>query len=934
MANFTPAGVELIVKGSEKFFGTLDKANSRIAGFGKAAVKAAALGAAAVGAAAIGIGVASVKMAVSFESAFAGVIKTTDGLTDEFGKLTESGKGLQQEFRNLAKEVPTAVEELLAIGELGGQLGIAKDDLLDFTRTIAAMGEATNLTTEEAATGFAQIANIMGTPQEMISNMGSAVVELGNNFATTERDILSFGQRIAGAGQIAGLTEAEVFGIGAAMSSVGVQAEAGGTAVQKVLLAMNQAVVEGNDQLEIFAATSGLSAEEFSAAWEDDAGPIFNEFVKGLGLAGDDALTILSELELGDQRLIRSFLSLAGAGDLLGDAMESSSVAFADNTALAKEAAQRYATTESQFKIFKNTIKDVGITIGQALLPALNKVLSFGLKIANAVGFMVEQFKEFGIRDFFSTFEDGSSVLSGFFKKLGLGEKPARKIAGVINTIAQFLIKNIPKAIKIATKFWNQTLLPALKNFGKFITRTIIPAVKEIVRWFEDNIPIAIRTLKGVISTLAAFWEGTLLPAIQTVIKFVQDNLVPILSGIAVLILTVVIPAIVAWAAANVAAALATLAAWAPIILAALAIVAVVAVLVKAWQKDWGGIQTKTKEVWEKTLKPAFEAIKEWLSVQIPKAIAVVKSWWENTLKPALEAVGKFIKKEVIPRIEDLVEWLSENIPKAMEEVKLFWENTLRPAFEEIWQFIQDPVIVWVEKIFNWLNEKIPEAFEAVKRFWNSTLKVALQEIRDFIEDPLLVKIRELVEWVGEKIEAAWEEFKKWWDNTGKDFIQGIVDWIEDPFLVKVREVVDWIKDKLVKAWETLQKWWADHGEGLVSTIAGGIGQITENVRSLIKWIDDAIAALLRLLGLQKEAEGSSGGGGSGFDGDDDDDETTGASSFTGTSFVPAPTASMGPAASFGNTLNLTINPTINSEMDMVTFEQRVKRVVTDAVSA
>ncbi len=950
MANFTPVGVELIVKGADKFNSTLGKASGSIAGFGKTAVKTAAIGAAAIGTAAIGIGAASVTMAVSFESAFAGVIKTTDGLVDEFGELTDAGKEMQKGFRDLSKEIPVTVEELLAIGEIGGQLGIAKEDLVDFTRTIADMGESSNLSTEEAAVGFAQLANVMGTASGEISNMGSSVVALGNNLATNERDVLSFAQRIAGTGAVAGVTEADIFGISAAFSSVGIQAQAGGTAVSKVFLDINQAVVEGGETLEIFAATSGIKAEDFGAAWEEDAGAVFGEFVKGLGLAGDDAGAILDALGIKDSQAIRAFLSLAQAGDLVTDAMDLSSEAYAKNTALTAEAEARYRTTESQFKIFKNTIKDVGITIGQKLLPAMNKVLEFGLKIANAVGDLAKVFGERGIKDFFTTFEDGSSVLSGFFEKLGLGEKPARKIADVINTIAQVLIKNIPKAIKIATKFWNKTLLPALKNFGKFITRTIIPAVKQIVRWFQDNIPIAIGILKGAISTLAAFWESTLLPGIQTVVKFVQDNLVPILSGIAVLILTIVIPAIVAWAAANVAAAIATLVAWAPIIAAALAIVAVVAVLVKAWQKDWGGIQTKTRAVWKGTIKPIFEKIKEWIENvvipavknlvgwfqdNIPKAMEAVERFWKGTLKPTLEAIWKFIKDNIIPIIKTAYDWLKKKIPEAFEAVKSFWSNVLRPTLDEIWAFIRDNIIPIIKKAYNWLKIKIPEAFEAVKSFWNSTLKPALDELWAFVRDNVIPIIEDAVDWLKVQIPEAFKVFKRQWEEILKPALEAIWKFIKDPLIVWFTKLWSWIAEKVPEAFEVLKAWWARNGEAIISGIAGGIGMITQALRDVVEWVGKAIAALKELLGLQGQTGGSSGGGGSGFDDDDDDDdETTSTSSFTGTSFVPAPAAPMGPAAaSFGNTLNLTINPTINSEMDMVTFEQRVRRVVTDAVS-
>lgn len=323
----------------------------------------------------VGLGAVSLKAAVDFESAFAGIIKTTDGLADNMGNLTDIGEDMKQGFRDLAKEVPLAFDELAAIGELGGQLGIAREGLLDFTRVIAAMGVATNMTTEEAATGFAQIANVMGTPQDKIENMGSSIVELGNNFATTESDILNFAQRIAGAGKIAGLTESQVFGIGAAFSSVGVQAEAGGMAVQKVLLAMTSAVATGDETLDAFGEAMGITGEEFKKAFEEDAAGAFEAFVSSLGEQGDAAIGTLQDLGLQDQRLIRSFLSLAGAGDLLADTLESSEGAWVDNIALSKEADARYGTTASQLDIMKNTFVDLAATIGDQLLPIVQDIL-------------------------------------------------------------------------------------------------------------------------------------------------------------------------------------------------------------------------------------------------------------------------------------------------------------------------------------------------------------------------------------------------------------------------------------------------------------------------------------------------------------------------------------------------------------------------------
>lgn len=316
-------------------------------------------------------GGAAIKFATEFESSFAGVRKTVDATEEEFTQLAQG-------MRDLARtEIPIDVNELNAIGEAAGQLGIRTENILSFTRVMADLGVATNLTSEQAAVSMARIANVTGLPQDQFDRLGSTVVALGNTFATTESEIVEFGTRIAGAGKLAGLTEAQILGIGTAMSSIGVQAEAGGTSVQKVLLGMIQAIGEGGEELRVFAETAGVSSAEFAKLFEEDAGAAFTAFVEGLGRQGNAGIGTLQDLGLANERVIRSFLSLAGAGDLLSRALDTGTVAFAENTALAKEAAQRYATFESQLTLAWNRIKDVAITLGTALLP----VLLDGLKV-------------------------------------------------------------------------------------------------------------------------------------------------------------------------------------------------------------------------------------------------------------------------------------------------------------------------------------------------------------------------------------------------------------------------------------------------------------------------------------------------------------------------------------------------------------------------
>lgn len=302
----------------------------------------------------------SVDLANKYESAFAWVRKTVDWTEADFKKLDSS-------LRKMAKEIPIAYEDLASIMELWWQLGVDIQNMDKFTKVIAELWVATNMTAEESAQMLAQFANITKMDLNDIDKLWSVIVALGNNFATTENDITNFASRIAGAGQIAWISQANIMAIATAFSSVWIEAEAWGTAVQKVLLQMNNAVVQWGGQLETYAKTLWITAEEFKTLFDEHPEKAFEEFVKGLSTAWDEAQLVLSELWLNDERLTRAFLSLAQNSGILTDAIEMSNEARDDNLALMNEAEQRFATTESQLIMLQNERANLMASIWEKL---------------------------------------------------------------------------------------------------------------------------------------------------------------------------------------------------------------------------------------------------------------------------------------------------------------------------------------------------------------------------------------------------------------------------------------------------------------------------------------------------------------------------------------------------------------------------------------
>src|SRR5699024_5219652 len=223
-------------------------------------------------------------------------------------------------LRNLATTLPATHAEIAAVAEAAGQLGIQTDSIVDFTETMINLGETTNLSADEAATSIAQLMNIMQTAPDDVDNLGAALVELGNNGASTERDIIQMAQRIASSGQIVGLTEAEVLGFANALASVGIEADAGGSAISRVMQDIAKSVATGGEDLEQFAEVAGMSAQQFAAAFEADPAGAIASFIEGLGrmqASGEDVFSVLDSLGQSDVRVSRALLSMAGSGDLL-----------------------------------------------------------------------------------------------------------------------------------------------------------------------------------------------------------------------------------------------------------------------------------------------------------------------------------------------------------------------------------------------------------------------------------------------------------------------------------------------------------------------------------------------------------------------------------------------------------------------------------------
>lgn len=446
----------------EKFSDTLGSLSSTLSGIGDVlstlAVPATLLGGKAY------------KNAVSYEEAMANVQKTT-------GETAEVMANLDAALREMTENTPVENGFVQAANTMAmaAQLGVrGEGNLIKFTETYEKLVTSTNISGEGGAESIAQFLNIMDGGVQNVERFASTIVELGNNFATTENDILSMGTRMAATGKLAGLSTAEILALSTTLNSVGINAEAGGSAMSKLLKQMQSAAEVGlqaqnlfgtdygnatafsyfiDDSgnlltvaqqmgatteyvqsladawlaLEDFSEISGRTAEQFAADWSGDPMTAIQGFISGLyGLdaAGQESvIAAMERMGISEIRESNMIAALASNPVMLAEAAQRAYAAYASNTALGNEFATFLGTQGSQNQMLKNKFNNSLADLGDNVVEAVQPILDMANGLLEALNGLSEV---------------NQDRIAGVMKSLvigGVSEKLINKTVSLVKTI-------------------------------------------------------------------------------------------------------------------------------------------------------------------------------------------------------------------------------------------------------------------------------------------------------------------------------------------------------------------------------------------------------------------------------------------------------------------------------------------------------------------
>jgi TP901 family phage tail tape measure protein len=388
-------------------------------------------------------------------------------------------------------------------------------------------------------------------------------------------------------------------------------------------------------------------------------------------------------------------------------------------------------------------------------------------------------------------------------------------IAPAINAVTQFadafFSAEDPVGFLVAkVDQFSPTLGTLVAAIGDFITTggDWGVVIDDLSNGFDVNLAPAIQTVSNVL--------GTMISGAQTVIGFISDNFIPILSGVAAVLITVGVPAFTAWAGAAYTAAAATIAAMAPVALPIAAIGVAVALLVKAWTSDFGGIRTMITQWWNNTLQPIFAQAQTWLAQHLPAAIEATKVFFVTELIPAMQIIWSFLTTTLFPAFQVAWTWLSTTIPAAVQTTANFWNNTLLPAFTAVSTFLNTYIFPFFQALENVHMALVRKGTEATAGIWQKVLLPAFKAVWGFIQTYIIPIFKAFVEVNIAAINKGINDMRYLWQN-----------WL----LPAMKVVAGYIGGPLNEVFNNFS--------GFVGAVSSAINSLGSTVKHLIGWLSD-----------------------------------------------------------------------------------------------
>ncbi|WP_338406660.1 phage tail tape measure protein [Wolbachia endosymbiont (group A) of Longitarsus flavicornis] len=335
----------------------------------------------------IGLGLslaAPIKVAIDFESAMADVKKVVN-----FKDGTNEAEEFAQKLKKLSREIPLSASELAQIAASGGQLGINKGKLLEFTTTVAKMATAFDMSAEQAGDSIAKLANIYGIAVEKMEEVGDVINYLSDNTAAKANDMIEALARVGGNAKQFGLDINQTSSLVNAFVSLGKQPEKAATAVNALLSKLQTAEGQGKE-FKAALESIGITAEEMSQKVAENGQNALLHFFEILEKVDRQERSQIL-LNLFGQEYQDDIALIVGSLEEYKKAIDFVADKEKYNKSMQKEFNNRASTTANNLQLLKNTIAELGMNLGSVMLPPLNWISKILRSISTGIAWFAEK---------------------------------------------------------------------------------------------------------------------------------------------------------------------------------------------------------------------------------------------------------------------------------------------------------------------------------------------------------------------------------------------------------------------------------------------------------------------------------------------------------------------------------------------------------------
>lgn len=315
---------------------------------------------------------APIRSAAAFESSMLGVAKQLNGARDAGGNLTPVYFGMARQIQQLGREIPIATNQLADMVAAGLRMGVANDEVVQFTRTAAMMADAFELPAGQLADDMGKIAGLFDIPIPRIGELADAINFLDDKSQAKGSEIIDVMRRIGGMAQALKMPAREAAALGSTFVHLGSSAEVAGTASNAVLRILGAATAQSK-RVRTGLASLGLDAVTVQADMARDAtGTILSVLDKLNGMGTEQRMVAATRIfgaEYGDD-----IAKLATGADEYRRQLALVNSEQAKGS-MSREFSARLKTVGAQWEITKNRVREVSVVVGEALVPALSRLM-------------------------------------------------------------------------------------------------------------------------------------------------------------------------------------------------------------------------------------------------------------------------------------------------------------------------------------------------------------------------------------------------------------------------------------------------------------------------------------------------------------------------------------------------------------------------------